>query len=161
MSNPSDLIKPCDEITVKVLRVDDEKQKIALGLKQLAEDPWSAAVETFKVGEVYPGRVSRVADFGVFVSLASGLTGLVPSAETGLAYGADLARAFPAGSDITVMVLEVDAAVGRIRLSVKAIQEAKEAAELREYHERTQPSQSEGFGTLADKLRGALESRDK
>ena len=80
-----------------------------------------------------------------------------PSSETGIAKEADLAEALPVGSEVDVVVLEVDETGRRIRLSVKAIADAQEAAEVREYSEREQSAaQSEGFGSLADKLRGAL-----
>ena len=63
--------------------------------------------------------------------------------------------------DVEVVVLEVDAAGRRIRLSVKALLDAREADEVREYTERSDARSSEGFGSLADKLRGALKPRDK
>jgi small subunit ribosomal protein S1 len=245
VSDASQVVKAGDEITVKVLRVDDNSQKISLGLKQLAEDPWSRVNDTYRAGQVYSGRVTRIADFGafvelepgiealahastfaptgkpdgwstlvapgttaafeilsidaekkrigaalvpegssrasaassrdaiaagarvkgkverhekfgVFVFLAPGRTGLIPSSETGVAKDADLARAFPIGGDVEVMVLEVDPAARRIRLSAKAIADAQEAQELRDYAERGDAASPQGFGSLADKLRHAL-----
>ena len=76
--------------------------------------------------------------------------------ETGLAKEADVARALPVGADVDVIVLEVDPTGRRIRLSAKAVADAKEAAEVREYSERADAAPAEGFGSLADKLRGAL-----
>ena len=247
----SQVVKPGDEITVKVLRVDDDKQKISLGLKQLGDDPWSKVHETYAIGQVRTGRVTRLAEFGafvelepgveglahsstfaptgrsggwsstvaagmtaafeilsidaekkrisvalvpegsaptggtapsssaitpgarltgkverhekfgVFVFLAPGRTGLIPLAETGVAKEADIARAFPVGGDVEVVVLEVDPSGRRIRLSAKAIQDAQEAAEVREYAERADTSATGGFGSLADKLRGALKPTEK
>ena len=61
----SQVLKAGDEITVKVLRVDDDKQKISLGVKQLSEDPWSRVAATYEVGQVHTGRVTRLTDFGV------------------------------------------------------------------------------------------------
>jgi len=69
VSDTSQVVTPGDEITVKVLRVDDDKQKIALGLKQLSDDPWSGVHETYKIGQVCTGRVTRLAEFGAFVEL--------------------------------------------------------------------------------------------
>ena len=251
VSDTSQVVKPGDEITVKVLRVDDDKQKISLGLKQLTADPWSRVHETYEIGQVRTGRVTRLADFGafvelepgvealahastfaptgrskgwsstmapemtgafeilsidlekkrigvalvpegsaraagtassqpeivpgarltgkverhekfgVFVFLAPGRTGLIPLSETGAAREADLSRAFPVGADVEVVVLEVDPTGRRIRLSVKAVLDAHEAEEVREYAERGDAAPSEGFGSLADKLRGALTPREK
>ena len=248
-SDPLQVVKPGDEITVKVVRVEDGK--IALGLKQLTADPWSMVAANYTVGQVLRGRVTRVAEFGafveleagiealahvstfaptgksggwsksvapgmtgafeilsvdpaarrigvalvdegssragaakpsrsaiepgvrltgkverhdkvgVFVFLAPGITGLVPASETGVAHGVDLLKAFPLGSDLDVIVLEADSARRRIRLSVKAIADAAEAAEVSDYAARAGAGQAQSFGSLADKLRGALEPRKK
>ncbi len=69
---------------------------------------------------------------------------------------ADVAKAFPVGSDVEVIVLEVDPSGRRIRLSRKAVLDAQDAEEVREYTERPDAAPPEGFGSLADKLRGAL-----
>ena len=82
------------------------------------------------------GKVERHEKFGVFVFLAPGRTGLIPMSETGVAREADVARTFPVGADVEVVVLEVDPPGRRIRLSAKAVQAAHEAAEVREYAER-------------------------
>jgi small subunit ribosomal protein S1 len=107
------------------------------------------------------GKVERHEKFGVFVFLAPGRTGLVPFSETGLANDAEVARAFPVGTDIEVIVLEVDPEGRRIRLSVKAVGDAQQAEEMRDYTERQGAEPAEKFGSLADKLRGALRPREK
>jgi small subunit ribosomal protein S1 len=76
VSDTAEIVKPGDEITVKVLRVDDANGQIALGLKQLSADPWTTVESTYEVGQVCEGRVTRVTDFGAFVELAPGVEGL-------------------------------------------------------------------------------------
>ena len=76
VADPSEVLKPGDEITVKVLQVDEAKGKISLGLKQLSEDPWSRVEATYAVGQVLTGRVTRVTEFGAFVELAPGIEAL-------------------------------------------------------------------------------------
>src|SRR6185436_12293461 len=76
VSDASEFVKPGDEITVKVLRVDDDKQKISLGLKQLTADPWSSVAERHQIGQVCTGRVTRLAEFGAFVELEPGVEAL-------------------------------------------------------------------------------------
>jgi small subunit ribosomal protein S1 len=161
ISDTSAVVNAGDEITVKVLRVDADKRKISLGLKQLMADPWSKVSETYQAGQVRSGRVTRVAEFGVFVELEPGVEGLIPLSETGVARDTDVKRAFPAGNNIEVVVLDVDAAARRIRLSVTAVQKARESGDIREYSERTDATSAEGFGSLADKLRGALKPRNQ
>jgi small subunit ribosomal protein S1 len=251
VSDASQIVAPGEEITVKVLRVEDDAQKIALGLKQLGVDPWSTAQATYEIGQVRTGRVARVTQFGAFVELEPGIeglahvstfaptghskgwarsvavgstaafeilsidlekkriglalveegsaraagapppqtelvpgarltgkverhekfgvfvflspgrTGLMPLSETGIAREEDVTRAFPVGADVEVVVLEADPSGRRIRLSRKAVLDAREAEELREYSERADVTPPQGFGSLADKLRGALKPREK
>ena len=145
-----------DEITVKVLRVDPDRQKISLGLKQLAADPWSRVGETYHAGQLCRGRVTRVAEFGPFVELEPGIEGLIPLSESGVPREADVKKAFRVGDEIQVVVLDADPAARRIRLSVTAVQKMREADEVREYTERTESTAPDKFGSLADKLRDAL-----
>ena len=158
VSDASQAMNPGDEITVKVLRVDDDKQKIALGLKQLTDNPWSTVEARYEVGQVRTGRVTRVAQFGAFVELEPGIEGLIPLSETGVARDVDLKKAFPVGANVEVVILEVDAPAGRMRLSSQAVLQAKEVEEVREYTERGESASAEGFGSLADKLRNAFTS---
>jgi small subunit ribosomal protein S1 len=161
VTDPSQVLRPGDEITVKVVRVDADKQKISLSLKQLQDDPWSKAHDTYPTGRAFNGRVTRVAEFGAFVELEPGIEGLVPLSETGIARGADLRKAFPAGDTIEVMVLDVDVATRRIRLSVTAVQQARDSQDAREYSERTDAASPPRVGSLGDKLRQALKPPEK
>ena len=76
VTSPSEIVTLGDQITVKVLRVDDATGKISLGLKQLQDDPWAMAASSYAVGQRHSGRVTRVADFGAFVELEPGIEGL-------------------------------------------------------------------------------------
>ena len=156
VTNPNEIVAPGDQITVKVLRVDEATQKISLGLKQLQDDPWSSVATRYQTGRIYRGRIARIADFGIFVELDAEFTGLIPLAETGVDRNVDLRKAFPVGSDIDVVVLEVDAAARRIRLSKKAVAEQIEQAEVREYAARPEATPGPSVGSLAEKLRDAL-----
>ena len=84
----------------------------------------------------------------------------MPFSETGLDRDADIAKAFPIGSELEVAVLEADASGRRIRLSRKAVAQQREQAELREYAARPDTTQAAPLGSLADKLRDALKSTD-
>jgi small subunit ribosomal protein S1 len=160
--DPSQVVKVGDEVTVKVLRVDaaeGDKQKIALGLKQLMDDPWSTVEEQYAAGRVYAGTVQRHEKFGVFVALAPGLTGMIPMNETGLPKSSDVPRALPVGATLQVMVTEIDPANRRMRLSMKAIDQAREADEVRQYTERIDAAPETFGSSLAAKLRGALKPK--
>jgi ribosomal protein S1 len=151
----------------EILTLDLEKKRIGVALVPegssraagVGPSPSSSSSSVNVVpGARLTGKVERHEPFGVFVFLAPGRTGLIPMSETGVARDGDVAKTFPIGGDVEVIVLEVDAPPGRrIRLSAKAVQAAREAEEVRAYTERSDAAvTSEGFGSLADKLRGAL-----
>ena len=148
--------------TFEILSIDPEKRRIGVALvsEGTAVRGRAAAQPAIVPGARLTGKVERHEKFGVFVFLGPGRTGLIPSEETGVAKEADVARAFPVGADVAVEVLEVDASGRRIRLSAKAVVAAQERQELHEYTERAGAA-PEGFGSLADKLRGALKPRGK
>ena len=277
VTTPSDVVKAGDEVTVKVLKIDEEMKKISLGMKQLQTDPWSRVGETYAVGQVRQGKVVRIQDFGafvelepgieglahvstfaptgdpggwkrtvppgtagefeilsvdlerkrigvawlgegsarsaasaeaaasspgasngetarpatgsagarragpprtavepgtrirgkverhesfgVFIYLAPGRTGLMPASETGTQRGADLKKTFPVGSELEVMVLDVEQGGRRIRLSRKAILEAEEKTDAKEFASRRESQET--FGSIGEKLRAALAAKQK
>jgi small subunit ribosomal protein S1 len=159
----SQVVTPGEEITVKVLRVDEETQKIALGLKQLMADPWSTVHATYEVGQVRAGRVTRLVEFGAFVELEPGVEGLAHAstfAPTGRS-GA-WSRSIAVGTTAAFEILSIDPEKKRIGValvpegSARAAGTALEADEVREYAEREETALAEGFGSLADRLRGAF-----
>src|SRR3989441_4888380 len=115
VGNPLDVVRPGDTITVKVLRVGDGDRKISLGLKQLQADPWSTVAEKYQVGQTLAGKVTRVADFGVFVELEPGIEALAhvsAFAPTGKRDGWKAAA--PPGAVVAVEILSIDPEKKRI-----------------------------------------------
>ncbi len=148
-------VPPGTEAAFEILTVDPDKKRIGVAL--VPEGSVRAAADTIAAGARLTGKVERHERYGVFVYLAPGRTGLIPMVETGLTREADLAKTFPLGADVEVEVLEVEPDGRRIRLSRKAVLEAGEKDDLREYAQRSEPKQEgAGFGSLADKLRSAL-----
>jgi small subunit ribosomal protein S1 len=146
----------------EVLSIDPVQKRIGIAMVEdgsSREAGARAATGRITPGSILVGKVERHETFGVFVYLAPGKTGLVPFAETGLDRDQDMPKTFPVGSDVEVMVLEVDSVGRRIRLSTKAIVNQRDQAELREYAQRSDADASASFGSLADKLRGALDNR--
>ena len=119
VTNPNEIVAPGDQITVKVLRVDDATQKISLGLKQLLDDPWTTVATTYEVGQVRTGRVTRVAEFGAFVELEPGIEGLAHAstfAPTGRAGG--WAKSVAVGMTGAFEILSIDTAQKRIGVAL-------------------------------------------
>jgi small subunit ribosomal protein S1 len=155
-------ITPGMSAAVEILSIDPEKKRIGVAMVEEGSAKASAAGTAPPVrsgivpGARVTGKVERHESFGVFVFLAPGRTSLMPFSETGVDKGADIKKALPVGSDIEVIVLEADPAGRRIRVSHKAVGQAQEAAEVREYAEREEAAQTQSFGSLADKLKSAL-----
>ena len=142
----------------EILSIDLDQKR--MGVAMVPEGSTRAAGALAAPGAVVPGarvtgKVERHERFGVFVFLGPGRTALMPMSETGVDRDADLAKAFPVGSDIEVIVLEAEPSGRKITVSRKAVFEAQEQAELREYEARQDAPAPEKLGSLADKLKGA------
>jgi small subunit ribosomal protein S1 len=164
VSDPSHVLKMGQEITVKVLGVDERKQKISLGLKQLADDPWSRVPDAYAVGQVRAGRVTRLADFGAFVELEPGIEALAHASTFAPDGRQDAwAGSIKAGTTGAFEILHID--LEKKRIGVALVPEgsprarAIEGGEAEEHSDQRGPQP--GFGSLADKLRSALEPRQK
>jgi small subunit ribosomal protein S1 len=118
-TTPGAVAAPGDEITVKVLRVDEGTGRISLGLKQLQADPWTTAATTYAVGQVRTGRVSRLTEFGAFVELEPGIEGLAhastfpPSGRKN-----EWVKSVPVGTALPFEILTIDPAQKRIGLAL-------------------------------------------
>ena len=159
-ATPHAIVAVGDQITVKVLRVDEATEKISLGLKQLQDDPWSTVASTYEVGQVYKGRVTRVADFGAFVELEPGVEALAHAstfAPTGRTEA--WAKSVPAGTTGMFEILSIDTAQKRI--GVALVEEGSSRAVDPTDPEAAAPDAGStgSLGSLADKLRGALKER--
>jgi small subunit ribosomal protein S1 len=166
VSDPSQVVKSGDEITVKILRVDEGQQKISLGLKQLTTDPWSRVHATYDTGQVVFGRVTRLAEFGAFVELEPGVEGLAHAstfAPTGRSE--TWSTMVPVAMTAAFEIVSIDLEKNRIGLALVPEGSARAggvAPGAREGAESRQSTEGDdvGFGSLADKLRGALGPRD-
>jgi len=159
VADASAMLQPGDEIAVKVLRVDEEKQKISLGLKQLSEDPWWKVPETYAVGQVHTGRVTRVAQFGAFVELEPGIEALA-HASTFPPTGRREDWSSLVAPGITAAFEIVSIEPEKKRIGVALVPEG--SARLGEATaSQTDDVPQRGFESLADKLRGAIEPRKK
>lgn len=118
--HPGDLFKVGEQLQVKVLKLDREKEKVSLGYKQLLPDPWSTVVEVYPVNSKVKGTVSSVTEYGVFVELEPGVEGLVHVSEISWSRRAQSPkRLFNKGQEVEVQVLGVDTVEKRISLGMK------------------------------------------
>ena len=124
LTHPRDLVNVGDEIQVKVLKFDKDKQRVSLGFKQLTPDPWLDATERYPVGARVHGRVLSVTDYGAFVELEQGIEGLVHLSE--MTWSKRLkhpSKLVKPGDEVDTVVLSVNPADRRISLGMKQLLE--------------------------------------
>ena len=135
VADPSTIVKVGDEIEVMVLHVDPRQRRIKLGLKQLAEDPWTTLARAYKKGSEITGTVSRKADFGVFVTVEGDLEGLIsknhlPDGDTSFE---EASKGLKLGDPIQAIVLEINPQSHRLALSVRELRKRQVRAEMLRY----------------------------
>ena len=124
LTHPRDLVNVGDEIQVKVLKFDKDKQRVSLGFKQLTPDPWLDAVERYPLGARVHGRILSVTDYGAFVELEQGIEGLVHVSEmTWSKRMKHPSKLVKPGDEVDTVVLAVNPGDRRISLGMKQLQE--------------------------------------
>ncbi len=120
IGHPSEILKKGEEVQSVVLAVDQEKQRIALGLKQMTEDPWLHAIpDAYRPGMVVKGLVTKIANFGVFVELAQNLEGLLHISEISDQKIDKPEDVLKVGQELEVKILRVDSDERKIGLSLR------------------------------------------
>ena len=123
VKHPSDVVSVGQEIDVKILNVDPERERISLSYKQTQPRPWTVAGEKYPVGSVVEGKVVRITTFGAFVELEPGLDGLVHISQCALTRIAKVEDAVNVGDIVRVKVLDVNTEAKRISLSIREVLE--------------------------------------
>ena len=122
VSNPSEMVQKGQKITCQVLTVDQERKRVALGLKQMGNDPWETDIPArFKPGQKVKGKVTKLTNFGVFVELEQGLEGLLHISELSDDKIESPEEVVKVGDDVDVKVLRVDAKDRKIGLSMRNV----------------------------------------
>jgi small subunit ribosomal protein S1 len=118
--HPSECVEIGQEIEVKVLKFDKEKTRVSLGMKQMAEDPWSAISDRYLPGTRVTGKVNNLTDYGCFVEVEEGVEGLVHVSEMDWTNkNVNPAKVVALGDEVDVMILEIDEERRRISLGMK------------------------------------------
>ena len=120
IKHPSEVVEVGQEVTVKVLKFDRERNRVSLGLKQLGEDPWLAIMNRYPKGSIVKARVTNLTDYGCFAEIAEGVEGLVHVSEMDHTNkNIHPSKVVQIGDEVDVMVLEVDEERRRISLGIK------------------------------------------
>ena len=128
-AHASEMLKKGDTVEAQVLGIDKANQRISLGLKQLAEDPWKQVETRFKIGQMVKGTVSKVASFGAFIQLEGELDGLVHISQISEERVAKVKDVLKPGQEIEARVIRLNKAERRIGLSIKAAAYSDDAFE--------------------------------
>lgn len=165
VSQPSDVLSVGEDVKVKVLGLDPEKERISLSIKATQPGPWEAAASEAPEGTVLEGTIKRVVDFGAFVEVFPGVEGLVHVSQISHKHIANPSDVLKAGDKIKVKVLEVNPDKQRLSLSIKALEEAPAREEGQSNNDRPRrqrrprqeqaptnysTSEEEGSATLGD-----------
>ncbi|NCN44625.1 MAG: 30S ribosomal protein S1 [Piscirickettsiaceae bacterium CG_4_9_14_3_um_filter_43_564] len=120
VNHPSEVIQVGDEIKVKVLKFDREKNRVSLGMKQLQEDPWTDMVSRYPMGSEIMGKVANITDYGAFIEIEDGIEGLVHTSELDWTNrNIHPSKVVHLGQEVKVKILDVDQERRRISLSIK------------------------------------------
>ncbi|ABM61349.1 30S ribosomal protein S1 [Halorhodospira halophila] len=123
VKNPSEVVEVGQEIEVKVLKFDRERNRVSLGLKQLGADPWEAIAQRYPEGARVPGKVTNITEYGCFVEIEEGVEGLVHVSEMDWTNkNVNPAKLVAVGDDVEVMILDIDEERRRISLGMKQCQ---------------------------------------
>lgn len=126
VNHPSEILSIGQEVEVKVLDIDRERQRVSLGLKQTQEDPWKGLLEAHQVGDVITGKVTKLVSFGAFVQIREGIEGLVHISELANHHVEKPEEVVAVGDDVEVKIIEIDGERRRLSLSIKRLHEETE-----------------------------------
>jgi small subunit ribosomal protein S1 len=152
VKHPSEVVAVGDNIRVKVLKFDRERNRVSLGLKQLGDDPWIALARRYPVGTRVFGKVTNIADYGCFVEIEEGVEGLVHVSEISDDRVEDPRTVLKPGQEVNVEVISLDPQERKIGLSIKAANRAAAVSAAQGYG---------GSGELGAKLGDVLKKKGK
>jgi len=152
VNHPSEVLKKGDEVDAIVLDVDTGNQRISLGMKQLAEDPWEDIDGRFRIGDVVTGVVSKITSFGAFVELQDHIDGLVHISQISEDRVEKIKDVLNVGDEVTARVIKIDREERRIGLSIKAANYDEEqlAAETQTYDNMKEGGDLMNLGDILD-----------
>ena len=133
IDHPSEVVTVGDEVTVEVLDVDMDRERVSLSLKATQEDPWQHFARTHQIGQIVPGKVTKLVPFGSFVRVEEGIEGLVHISELAERHVEIPEQVVQVNDDVMVKIIDIDLERRRISLSLKQANETAAAAEVEEF----------------------------
>ncbi|MDL1890413.1 30S ribosomal protein S1 [Nitrospirales bacterium NOB] len=135
IKHPSELFKKGQKVDAVVIRIDKDKERLSLGYKQLSRDPWEDQIPgRYRVGDSITGKVSKIADFGLFIELDGDVEGLIHISEIGLDPNVRMEDKFKLQDEVTAKIIKVDREERKIALSLRDHQLDTERRQVDEFH---------------------------
>ena len=129
VEHPSEVVDVGEEVEVLVLEVDQERQRVSLGLRQTRNDPWQEAVTSFEVGQVVEGKVTKLVPFGAFVDIGNSVEGLIHISEFAEEHVATPEDRLSKDEEVKIKIIDIDPERRRVSLSLRQAEEKPEGAE--------------------------------
>ena len=133
IDHPCEVVTVGDEVTVEVLDVDMDRERVSLSLKATQEDPWQHFARTHQIGQIVPGKVTKLVPFGSFVRVEEGIEGLVHISELAERHVEIPEQVVQVNDDVMVKIIDIDLERRRISLSLKQANETATAADVEEF----------------------------
>lgn len=153
---PEDIVTPGDIVEVMIKDLEPSKRRISLSIREAEGDPWSEVAERFHVGQTLDGTVEKKERFGFFISLAPGITGLLPKSRLAESGAPGLSERIREGDTIRVVIEVIQPEERKMTLGL-----AKTGDEEENWHRFTGTGAKRGFGSLAEKLQLALKTKEE
>ena len=159
MVDPADILKEGDEVEVRVMSIDAEKQRVSLSLRHTKPDPWLKAPEKYKVDTVVKGKIVNLTDFGAFAKLEDGVEGLIHISELSEHHVEKVKNVVSVGDELNLKVINVDLIERKIGLSLKAYQaKQQDTVPVSKYQKQLEKKPSTTLGVLLkEELTNAIE----
>ncbi len=149
--HPSDVLNKGDEVEAVVLQIDAANERLSLGLKQLASDPWQDMERRYPIGTRVNGKVTNVTDFGAFVEIEDGVEGMIHVSQLGRERVENPREILSPGARVEAEVLQIDTRERRIALSVRSLLDSQDQAEMQQYLTQGGESSRTTIGDLINK----------
>ena len=130
INHPNEVLKVGEEVEAVILDIDPQQQRISLGLKQTENDPWANIDQSYKIGDVVKGKVTKVTAFGAFIELSNKIDGLVHISQISRDHVEKVKDKLNLGDEIEAVVIKIDKDERRIGLSIKALEEGEISEEV-------------------------------
>src|SRR5277367_988887 len=136
VKHPSELYRKGDEVDAVVLGIDIENERVSLGIKQLSDDPWNTIAQRYPINTKVNGKVTSIADFGVFVEIEDGIEGLIHVSQLSSERVDKPSSLFKVGDQVEALVVQLDPKERRIGLSIRVVKKHEEREEMQAYMRR-------------------------